>query len=249
LIPSLISFEFFGDGSRASFGPVKAQPDQYDFAPGGRSDIANHSGKRDTFLNTLLEPMLKISEQYRDVIYAWEVMNEPTWVTSSGSPGYGGHVTESTLTAFLQAAVDKINSHGIPSTVGHRYFSDLQKYPTGTKKQFHYYPKWYSSDPDPLPTAPGAFMGEVGSEHPGQYSHGTFDVDPSGPWPLCAGLDKDPDQIVQRRLQLLEALKYELGLIWPDLNVNDDIFKNNALRLSSNKLNQIRKFTSGYRTP
>jgi hypothetical protein len=250
LIPSLVSFEFFGPSSyNGPVDPVKPNPDVHDFTAGGRADVANDPVKRSSFFKTLLEPMLTTSEQYRDAIFAWEVMNEPTWVTGHVGPGQGAYVNEANLIAFLQEGVDMIDKHKLPSTVGHRYYSDLQKYPTGKKKQFHYYPSTFNNDPDPLPREPGAFMGEFGAEHPGQYPHGSLDPDPGGTWPGCWQLDKDPKQVVQRRLQLLEALRYELALVWPDLAPGDDVSNNNALRITPDKLEHIRKFTSGQRTP
>jgi hypothetical protein len=54
---------------------------------------------------------------------------------------------------------------------------------------------------------------------------------------------KDPGSIVQRRLQLLEARKYELALVWAESDVNGS----NGTKLSQIKLDQIRKFTSGER--
>jgi hypothetical protein len=238
-IPSLIHHTFFWAGRHFVFGPVKASPDEHDFSYSGRYDIANDSDKRKIFLETLLDPLLTVSEPYWDVIYAWEVMNEPTYANSILMPE-SGYVTEATLTSFLTEAIDLITKHGLPSTVGHRWFSDLKKYPTGSKPQIHF----YATLLDPfLPLTPLAFLGEFGSKDQSQGSGGAFDADQSKRWPEMLGDDEDPDTFLQARLQQLEQLKYELALVWPDLGVPGS----NGLLLSPHKLDQIRKFTSGER--
>lgn len=273
-IPSLIDAAMIGGGDRYNSPPVSTPPASPvykeingrneliggNWAPSGRYDMVNDIPTRDTFFRTLLEPFLNISgsEVYRDVIYAWEVMNEPTWAAQHAdplNPIRGGFVTEDRLREFLQAVLDRIKNHHLPSTVGHRYLGDTKSYPTGDMPQFHYYPGL--SEIFVLPNKPSAFLGEFGSAHPGQYKYGTWAVDPSEPWPELNGADTSADTIIYSRLELLEKKRFSCAIIWPDLSsggypplgsgsYDPTIATDDTLKLSPNKLQQVRKFTSRY---
>jgi hypothetical protein len=77
IIPSLIDFMAVGN-SRGR--------DAKGLAPSGRADCIKDTTKRGTFLNTVLADLLMISRQFKDQIFAWEVMNEPLWATSIFGP-------------------------------------------------------------------------------------------------------------------------------------------------------------------
>src|SRR5262249_34953519 len=89
---------------------------------GGRGAIASDPSIREHFLENVFEPLLQASESHRDVVYAWEVLNEPVWCTinpftrvSCATPG------------FLDGALARVAAHGFPSTVGHRFARDLDR--------------------------------------------------------------------------------------------------------------------------
>jgi hypothetical protein len=231
VIPSLIDFHFFGPGTYTS----------KEYAACGRADIANDSTKRDHFFKTVLDEFLDISKSYRDQIFAWEVMNEPVWNTVTPAPHRKigqPDVDEVTMKDFLNSALNHIHALKFDSTVGHRFFSDLSKFPTGTHPQFHYYAHWImSSDPKHLPDHPEAFLGEFGSEHPNQHSGSIADE----PWADCNGADKDSNKIVFERLKVLARKGYKLALVWPDQK--DD--GTDSLKLSPNKRANLKQFTLG----
>jgi hypothetical protein len=135
VIPSVVDFKIVGN-SRAR--------DAMGLAPGGRADIIKVPAKRHAFLSTLLNDLLNASKDYREQIYAWEVINEPFWCYSPFGPlsnadvetikahsdtlvGFARQpeVTIDEMNAFIGEAIELIRSKGFHSTVGHRFFSDL----------------------------------------------------------------------------------------------------------------------------
>jgi len=230
IIPSLIDFHF---------------PDWED-----RDAIFTDTTKRDKFLDTVLDPLLKVSAGFRSTIFAWEVINEPSWLTRSISPPLNRKVTsvlsKSNMKAFLEKALAKIQDANFESTVGHRYLEDLDAFPTGTKRQFHFYWKRYTSwittvtgpldilpDPHPIPgfEQTKAFVGEIDSEPLG---HGEL-------WPECDGADVSLENCLFERLKLLARKKYELAMFWPDLkNSMDD-----SLSMSAKAQASLVRFTKG----
>jgi hypothetical protein len=122
------------------------------------------------------------------VIHAWELQNEPVWNTYFGAPDHvaGGKTVERThMRVFLEEGLDRIRKHKVfRSTVGHRFVDDLAAFPTGTGRQFHYYPKdvlGVTVVDRTLPdfTTTRAFVGEfgaMGKDANGNYPHGH-------PWP------------------------------------------------------------------
>jgi hypothetical protein len=198
-IPSLLAHYFF---------------DATDGTWGNRYDVANDADKRERFLDTVLVPLLEISKEFKDQIYAWEVMNEPYYNTTNLSP-VAYTVPDDRMVDFLRSAIRRIDDAKLPSTVGHRFYGDLDTFPTGRKRQFHYYAKWVGApghvDPRKLPTfaESRAFIGEFNGSD-----------DQSWQWPELDGKDdyKTTDARLRTllRLKLLESKGYELALLWPD---------------------------------
>ena len=184
------------------------------------------------FFPTIFDPLLTISADYRSTIYAWEVMNEPAWMLSSYYPFRAtirdpitwlptwAKVSEEDLKKFLQRGVAKIKEYEFESTVGHRYYVDMFKLPTGTRPQFHYYRNEYNpwnKDLDVIADARAKttlsekalpFVGEFGCG----AEHGVS-------WPELedAGLNErnTPDRVFER-LRLLKRKNYELAMLWTD---------------------------------
>jgi hypothetical protein len=209
-IPSLLSYEAFWAKGRPGGGQ-------------GRADVANDPAVRERFYEQVLEAFLAASIPYKPSIFAWEVINEPMWDTSplhasfrAGRPVLAPDVSETAMRTFLNGALVRIHAAGFGSTVGHRYFDDIARYPTGTRRQFHYYPRGLgklvlpSTDPNPLPTfaEAQAFVGEFSCQLPGEQT---------GAWPELNLADTiDVPTAVHERLRLLNAKGYPLALVWPD---------------------------------
>jgi hypothetical protein len=243
VVPSLVDFGFFGP----TYGNS-----------GSRYAIAHDAGVREAFLSTLLDPFLAVGKRYSAQIYAWEVINEPYWNCSFVSPPiYRGRfnilprlplVRSSAMGEFLGAALRRIEAAGFESTVGHRFYADLKRWPAGTRPQFHYYAKrilWFG-DPSTIPDyaeTGGAFVGEIDAG----LGFGKL-------WPELGGLDRDPQRRVFERLMLLERKGYKLTLLWPegewscpaDPSKWDEELAD-PLKLSEEARAGIKRFTSGPR--
>jgi hypothetical protein len=247
MIPSLVSFEFF------------ATHETRDTAAGGRGEIATDWKKRNKFLFSVLGEFLRVSEGYRDVIRAWEVMNEPAWDVRNVTPtltGYSHHapfLPKSELNEFLKLGCAWIKDKKFESTVGHRFLSDLDEMETGSLRQFHYYagPVLGQADPSTLPPAidtKGAFIGEFGSLIGKGYEKGeTPRKDQYGaPWDndFPDHRDRDPTRTVYERLKKMKELGYSLALVWPDLK-DDNVDAVDGLKLSAPKLAAVKRFVDG----
>jgi hypothetical protein len=138
VIPSLIDFHAMLDPF-----PNERSPNATNRAR-GRGDIAEDPAKRSRFFEHVLKPLLNLSVPFKSHIYAWEIINEPIWNVNRfkpASPKFPNRVIqEAVMREFLEQACTIIEDAGFPSTVGHRFFEDCLKFPTGTIAQFHYYP-------------------------------------------------------------------------------------------------------------
>ncbi len=119
IIPSLFDFKAFG----------RTWPNS---GSGDRHDILHDPWTQRTVLEQTLAAFLEASKPYREVILAWEVMNEPVWNVSRLAPrsaAGGPTASPRALVAFLRRAVSLIEAHGFPSTVGHRFARDPRSLP------------------------------------------------------------------------------------------------------------------------
>jgi len=198
-----------------------------------RHDIVRIDNIRKQFFQQMHDNLLLPSLPFSSNIYAWEVQNEPSWnyrTIAAQSVAGGATVSEDDMRQFLQQGLDTINSvqlNGKPAfktTVGHRFLEDLDDLPTGTRRQFHYYP--FSLTPPSvlspiLPDIPvrdrelprfndtNAFLGEIGIEDP-LAGHGDL-------WPDLDRADAgDTRTRVAARLQYAREQGYPLVLLWPD---------------------------------
>jgi hypothetical protein len=138
VIPSIIHFQAFLDPlptERVQGGALLAR---------GRADVVEDSVKRKVFFENVLKQFLYLSAPYVEQIYAIEIMNEPIFNTKNVSPTephLGNRIiAQDVMRDFLSQACEMIENAGFESTVGHRFFDDCLRYPTGTRAQFHYYP-------------------------------------------------------------------------------------------------------------
>lgn len=240
VIPSLIDFPFLAvpEERRAGKG-------------GGRQDVALDPKKRKVFFDTVLEPFLQVSEQFKDQIFAWEVMNEPSWLIRTGAP-FGpvvndSRMNKSVLTTFLQEALDRIEAHPdfkLKSTVGHRFINDLATLPTGKLRQFHYYAKTdVADDPKIIPdhATTNAFVGEFSPEFNGNL----FDrirSDPGASWPELEGRDRPAQHTVTRRLKTLADKGYTLSMVWPNTGGGAE----NRIKLDAVARGSLERYTGTF---
>jgi hypothetical protein len=220
VIPSLIDFKAFGQRRVLTTGPPECTNGCTD-----RHAIVNDATTRRGFFSQVLTPFLTVSRPFRDVVYAWEVLNEPIWnvneprltslVTRVRRDVVGKTaISKLAMQRFLQEAVDIIEHFDVEprfkATVGHRFARDLERFPTGKLPQFHYYPLnvlGVTLVDRTLPSAgtTRAFLGEVAA---GSHGH---------PWPELNGADAaDPRTRVVERLRFAQAKGYPLTLLWPD---------------------------------
>jgi hypothetical protein len=236
VIPSLVSFEMFGPRGVGGCS--------------GRTQVCTDPTKREHFLDTVLQPFLDASKDFKTQIFAWEVINEPYWNSAVIAPPIGRHpplggipdLPVSDMRAFIQGALDRIHAAGFSSTVGHRFLGDLDDYPAGTKPQFHYYHQVFGpfADQAEFPEfieTPGAFVGEIGTRLTGE-----FKTDHGKPWKEdCKGADETAKEIVFQRLRIMAQRGYNLALVWPD----DDDKPPDVVKLTSDKRDSLLKFTKG----
>lgn len=222
VIPSLIDFKAFGT-CKLLAGTSRARTNGCT----DRHDIVNDAVTRHRFFDQVLRAFLAISKPFRSAVYAWEVQNEPIWNVSELSPtsvvtnlqraGVGRtKVRRAAMRTFLQEAIDIIERFDVEprfsATVGHRFVRDLERFPTGQLRQFHYYPLNVFGIPlvdGTLPDAASsrAFLGEVAAG-----AHGD-------PWPELVGADGQSAGTrirVRERLRLAQHKGYPLTLLWPD---------------------------------
>ncbi len=205
LIPSLLDFKALGRKLGAN-------------GCTGRSCLAREPFDREAFFDRALVPLLDVCQSERAALFAFEVINEPTWnlrrVTAPLSSAGGRTVSETEMAVFLSGALHRIATAGLPSTVGHRFPADLARFPTGTERQFHYYPEralgvtFVDRTLAPHSTT-RAFIGEFGVRAPGE-GQGAL-------WPALHGADAgDTRTRTRERLTHLASLGYPLALLWPD---------------------------------
>jgi hypothetical protein len=185
---------------------------------------------------------------YKSSIYAWEVQNEPIWNLLPGLPiSVTGRcrIGYRTMRSFLRAALALIESEPFrfPSTVGHRFARDLALLPTGTLRQFHFYPvrrlgRYWLDRTLPDHASTRAFLGEIGSlgrTPAGRYPHGD-------PWRELAGRDAhEARERVLARLELARSKGYPLALLWPD-RMDEPVRATDPLKLTPEALRGVQDF-------
>jgi hypothetical protein len=146
-VPSLLDFHWCLPGviADANAGIVKS----------GRAEIITDKPKRAAFLDRVLEPLLEISMRYHESIYAWELINEPEWVTEKPSffkltRDPNKTVPRSEMLEFIAAGIERINNRKLPdggqafhSSVGFAHWDAIGEWDSiglgVTLHQYHYY--------------------------------------------------------------------------------------------------------------
>jgi hypothetical protein len=191
ILPVLIDFHFCQARMPIEPGWVKQ----------GRADAIRDPAKRSRFLAAVLDPLLQVSARHPDVIYAWELMNEPDWITSGWHFNLFGSspVSERAMKEFLEDGKQRIRAAGFKPTIGFGSVDVLrQSGVTAEINQFHYYPDGRATlEPDDFdPRFPGIL---------GEFATATTDI-----WPDLAS----DVQGVGDRLQLAAERGYPLALPW-----------------------------------
>ncbi|MEQ1898012.1 MAG: hypothetical protein ABL971_11565 [Vicinamibacterales bacterium] len=205
LLPVLIDFHFCGPGARPvqthePAGPSGAVEDPR-WVKQGRAEAVIDAVKRQQFLDRVLEPLLRVSGRHGDVIYAWELINEPDWVTG----GWHSHpfarppVQEAAMRAFIEDGARRVRQAGFKATVGFASARSLRKSGIAMDiDQFHHYPggaRWLN-------------CGEVAPGRP--CIIGEFATTPADVWPDMPL----QSQRVLDRLRLARDLTCPLAIPW-----------------------------------
>ncbi len=205
LLPVLVDFHFCGAGIEPVSRPDPANPGATLPDPGwvkqGRADAIANPTVRALFLDRALGALLEVSQRHRDVIYAWELINEPEWVTNNWHPdGRHDHpVDEHQMRAFLEEGQARIRAAGFLPTVGFASIDTLRASGIATEiNQFHHYPGGARRlDPHRFQGGFPTILGE-------------FATAPTDLWPELA----PPAQTVFNRLTLAAARGYSLAMPW-----------------------------------
>ncbi len=203
LLPVLADYKFCEPG----LWPVVKQdhngrpgvPDE-DWVKGGRAEAITTN--RQQFIDQVLHPLLRLSRRYPDAIYAWDVFNEPEWVTNGWHPDRGNDhpVNEREMRAFLEDSMSAVRQAGFQSTIGFglietihhaRLYADIN--------QFHHYTDGsHALERNPFdPRHPGII---------GEFATSAAE----DTWPEL----RQRSQRVLERLKLAEGQGYALALAW-----------------------------------
>lgn len=208
LVPSLIDFHWCHCGSVAD--PASK------IVKGGRADIVNDPLKREAFFDRVLDPLLEVSLRYPETIYAWELINEPEWVTAdepltNHRADENKTVSKKRMLDFIREGIGRINSKRLPdgqtafrSTVGFAHHSTLFEWDSAglgiTLHQFHF----YAQNDGKLP--PNVFS----AEYP--CFIGEFATAVQKDWTDLK--KKKLGQTVRNRLRWIEEKGYPAAFLW-----------------------------------
>ena len=203
LLPVLADYQFCQPGvwpvSRQDPALPQPVPDQ-GWVKGGRAEAV--TANRGQFIEQVLGPLLRLSSGYRDAIYAWDVFNEPEWVTNGWHPdGRTDHpVSESDMRAFLDDSMSAIRAAGFKSTVGFGMIETIgQAGLYADINQFHHYTHGSRClEPNPFGPSRPAIIGE--------FATSTAE----DTWPEL----RPQGQRTLERLKLAESQGYDLALPW-----------------------------------
>ena len=230
VLPVLVDYGFFAAGRC----PVKHAASHDDGDPewvkGGRADAVNDVTRRRAFLAGALAPLLRISRSHARVIHAWEIVNEPEWVTKGWHPRSkrGLPVEEGAMRAFVLEASAAIREAGFSPTVGFAQRETLSRARLGGEgSQVHHYAGGRRRLAPADPAQP-AILGELAT------------ATTSDPWPDLPA----HAQGLFARLQLAERRGYPLALLWSALQlVSGDADRHS--RWDAEVEREIARFTRG----
>jgi hypothetical protein len=203
LLPVLVDYKFCEPGAwpvgKEDPALQQSVPDE-GWVKGGRAEAITTSRRQ--FIEQVLWPLLRLSSGYRDAIYAWDVFNEPEWVTNGWHPDHRDDhpVDESEMRAFLEDSMSAIRQAGFRSTIGFNMIETIrQTHLYADINQFHYYTDGSRSlERDPFdPRYPGII---------GEFATSTAE----DTWPELS----QRSQRILERLKLAKSQGYVLALPW-----------------------------------
>jgi hypothetical protein len=192
----------------------------------GRGDAIREPGKRSRFLDAVLDPLLAASDRNRAAIYAWELINEPDWITERWHPDpvASPPIPMDAMVDFLDDGRRRIREAGFKPTIGFASFQALDRSGVTVEiNQFHYYPNGCASLE--RHASDQRFPGIIG-----EFATSTADV-----WP---DLTSDR-QGMAHRLRLVEKQGYSLAIPWSFLAAD----RHSAWSAAVER--DIRSFTQG----
>jgi hypothetical protein len=205
LLPVLIDFHFLGPGFMPVQVPDLEVPGAMIPDPGwvkqGRGEAVTDPVRRARFLNEVLGPLLAVSDRHRGAIYAWELINEPEWITQGWHPGFLARppVPEASMRAFLDEGSEHVRRAGFKPTIGFALAGTIRKSGIAAEvNQFHHYPGG-SATLDPHTFDPG-YPGIIG-----EFATAATDI-----WPELIATG----QTTLDRLKLARTRGYPLALLW-----------------------------------
>ena len=199
----------------------KARSHPQGYVKGGRSDLIHDPTKSSQFFRRVLEPLLAVSRRHRETIYAWELINEPEWITSPKSLHDGNlpdaqRIPLSRMLRFIREGMTTIQRYGFRATVGFAKALTIPNWersmPSGRSlgmdlNQIHYYPRVKTDvlTPANFPNQLRGVLGEFASRT-GISACDRNKID----WPeLSNGTDN-----VTERLILARSKRYAAAFPW-----------------------------------
>jgi hypothetical protein len=203
LLPVLVDYKFCEPGvwpvDTEDSALQQGAPDE-GWVKGGRVEAITTSRRQ--FIEQVLWPLLRLSSGYRDAIYAWDVCNEPEWVTNGWHPDRRNDhpVNESDMRAFLQESTSAIRQAGFASTIGFNMIETIRQANLyADVNQFHHYTNGSRSlQRNPFDPRSSGIIGE--------FATSTAE----DTWPELT----QRSQRILERLKLAENQGYALALAW-----------------------------------
>lgn len=203
LLPVLADYKFCEPGvwPVSIRDPAMRQgvPDE-GWVKGGRAMAITTNRQR--FIERVLQPLLRVASEYRTAIQAWDVFNEPEWVTNGWHPDRRNDhpVNESEMRAFLKDSMSAIREAGFKSTIGFGKIETIRQ--TGLYadiNQFHHYTDGSRFlEPNPFdPRYPGII---------GEFATSAAE----DTWPEL----RQRSQGILERLKFAQSQGYTLALAW-----------------------------------
>ena len=231
LLPVLVDFYFCDAGTHPLErpDPLDATREMADpaWVKQGRAEAIVDADKRRRFLAATLDQFLQVSARRRDAIYAWELINEPEWMTNGWHPDRRSDhpVDEPAMRDFIIEGMERVRRAGFKPTVGFALLDTLRRTGlTGEINQFHHYPGGRRAlDAHAFDDRYPGIIGECATAE--------TDV-----WPELPR----SGQGVLNRLRLAERQQYPLTLLWSFLQ------QDRHSAWSADVEAQVRAFTTAH---
>lgn len=250
LIPSLVSFEWFGyidDKKRGRHELV--------FGRAGRRGPNRRAVS--AFLDATLHPLLEASKKHRKAIFAWEPINEPDWAVKGGPihPGYPvRHVSPAEMSLFIADSTQRIVSAGFTATVGFKDMHAPWLLPSAWRvlkrlardglylHQMHHYPNVLGETTLPpaseSPIKP-VFVGEFPTAPPAM-AHNNFSWKDGE-----LGTSEDsPKTCLYGRIELIRRRGYAGAWLWAT-TIKDTRMTDERVEWDDNARGQVSAFVAG----